>query len=260
MSARRVAGSAVAPSARAVAASCCHPPPTRLLPEPSEWSRSKPSVVRATRQPSPTAPSRMESRMRTSVKNTSVNDAPPLICRIGRISMPGRSIGTMNAVMPWCLGTRTSVRRSARPTRRTGARAPDLLPVDDPLVTVGDGPARRLARSEPAPGSENSWQHSSRAARDRGTRGPLVRGAPLPDGRGDQAGRDAVGLVARRSVEPALEAGEGRGVAAWVAEAAVLDWGDDGVVAALAFAWSTPWPVPAAPLVIGPRARGTRPR
>ena len=52
---------------------------------------------------------------RTSVKNTSLNDAPPLIWRIGRTSMPGRSIGMTNAVMPRCFGTSTSVRAISSP-------------------------------------------------------------------------------------------------------------------------------------------------
>ena len=43
--------------------------------------------------------------MRTSEKNTSLNDEPPDICRIGRIVTPGLSISSMNAVIPWCFGT-----------------------------------------------------------------------------------------------------------------------------------------------------------
>ena len=47
-----------------------------------------------------------------------------------------------------------------------GVRRPDLLPVDDPLVTIADGPASASeTRSEPASGSEKSWHHCS-SARD----------------------------------------------------------------------------------------------
>ena len=43
-----------------------------------------------------------------------------------------------------------------------GARAPQLLPVDDPLVAVADAHASvSPARSEPLPGSLNSWHHVS---------------------------------------------------------------------------------------------------
>ena len=48
--------------------------------------------------------------MRTSVKNTSLNVCPPVISMIGRISMPGVSIGQMKYEMPWCLGASGSVR------------------------------------------------------------------------------------------------------------------------------------------------------
>ena len=41
------------------------------------------------------------------------------------------------------------------------ARRPHLLPVDDPLVAVAHGPGGSPARSEPAPGSLNSWHHTS---------------------------------------------------------------------------------------------------
>ena len=48
-------------------------------------------MVRATCQPWPTSPSRASSGTPTSVKNTSLKPAPPLICRIGRICTPGAS-------------------------------------------------------------------------------------------------------------------------------------------------------------------------
>ncbi len=48
--------------------------------------------------------------MRTSVRNTSLKLWAPVISTIGRISMPGRSIGQMKYEMPWCLGASGSVR------------------------------------------------------------------------------------------------------------------------------------------------------
>ena len=115
--------------------------------------------------------------------------------------MPGRSIGMMNAVMPLVLrDVDVGAGDQLAPLGEQGARAPHLLAVDDPLVAVARRRGSRgAARSEPAPGSENSWQHSSRAARKRGTNVcALLVGARTHDRRGDQPGRDAVGLVARR--------------------------------------------------------------
>ena len=47
------------------------------------------SVVNATCQPCPSAPSRWLSETRTSVKYTSLKFESPEICLIGLISMPG---------------------------------------------------------------------------------------------------------------------------------------------------------------------------
>ena len=113
--------------------------------------------------------------MRTSSKNTSLNEAPPLIWRIGTIVMPGVSIGSMNAVCPACLGTLGSVRAISSP--QAEKRAPELH-VFCPLTTHSS-PSRTArvdspARSEPAPGSENSWQHSSVVRRKRGISSRLL--------------------------------------------------------------------------------------
>ena len=48
--------------------------------------------------------------MRTSVKNTSLNMWTPVISWMGRISMPGVSIGQMKYETPCCLGASGSVR------------------------------------------------------------------------------------------------------------------------------------------------------
>ena len=82
------------------------------------------------------------------------------ICRSGRTSTPGACMSTMKTVMPRCLGASGSVRQTHSPSRRTCAtRGPDLLAVETQLVAVAHGArGRRSARSEPAPGSLNSWQ------------------------------------------------------------------------------------------------------
>ena len=121
----------------------------------------------ATFQPSPTAPSRSVSGIRTSVKKTSLNEAPPLICRIGRTSTPGASIGTRKAVSPACLATDESVRQISSPHAEN--RAPELHTFCP--LTTHSSPSRTArvpspARSEPAPGSENSWQHSTSVRRN----------------------------------------------------------------------------------------------
>ncbi|HEV8566863.1 MAG TPA: hypothetical protein VGQ92_07155 [Actinoplanes sp.] len=64
-------------------------PDSRGTAPPPIATRSFISVVRATRQPSPTSPRRRESCSRTSVRNTSLNSASPVICRSGRTSTPG---------------------------------------------------------------------------------------------------------------------------------------------------------------------------
>ena len=82
-------------------------------------TRSCPSAPIDTSQPLLSSPSRSPTGIFTSVKNTSQNNESPVISRIGRISMPGDSMSTMNAVMPSCLRPREiavgSVRKRNRP-------------------------------------------------------------------------------------------------------------------------------------------------
>jgi hypothetical protein len=73
------------------------PEPT---PPPPMAIRSFISVVSATVQPWSTSPRRSSSGTRTSVKNTSLNEAPPVICRSGRTSTPGAFMSTRNIVRP----------------------------------------------------------------------------------------------------------------------------------------------------------------
>ena len=78
--------------------------------------------------------------------------------------MPGERMSTMKYVSPACLGTSGSVRATRMPKSAYWA-----LEVQTfwPLTThspVASSSTARVAideRSEPAPGSENSWHHHS---------------------------------------------------------------------------------------------------
>ena len=135
------------------------------LPPPAPMAaRSFISVVSATFQPLFTSPSRWSSRTRTSVKNTSLKLAPPVIWRNGRTSTPGARMSTMKPVRPLCLGRSGSVRAMISPMSLNCA------PVVHTFwpVMIHSSPSRtalvcRLARSLPAPGSLNSWHPTSSA-------------------------------------------------------------------------------------------------
>ena len=72
--------------------------------------------------------------------------------------------------MPWCLGTSGSVRTSSMPrSQNCAAEFHTFWP-----VTTNSSPSRtarhaRPARSQPAPGSLNSWHHASSPDSSRGT-------------------------------------------------------------------------------------------
>ena len=172
----RITGSSDRPACRARPSRSSKLPPRRPWPL---VSRSKPRMVSATFQPSPTSPMRMSSPTRTPVRNTSLNEAPPVICRIGRTSSPGASSGTMNAVIPACLGTSGSVRQMANPQ---GERLAVDVHTFWPSMTHSS-PSRtalvdRPARSLPAPGSENSWQQNSSQCANRATHRSRCSGVP----------------------------------------------------------------------------------
>src|SRR5262249_18269908 len=133
-------------------------PPPPPPPAPME-ARSFMSVVSATAHPWLTSPSRWSSGTRTSLKNTSLNEAPPVIWRSGRTSTPGACMSTTNPVSPWCLGRSGSVRQMTSPMSLYWA--PEVHTFWP--VTIHSSPSRsarvwRPARSDPAPGSLNSWQ------------------------------------------------------------------------------------------------------
>src|SRR3546814_9943721 len=111
-------------------------------------------------QPSPSAPRRLASGMRTSVRKVSLNSLAPEIWRIGRVSIPGVFISTTKKVSPLCLGTVGSVRTTRIPQSVRCAQLDQTfcpLTIQSPLPSSArDALVRSPARSEPAAGSEKS--------------------------------------------------------------------------------------------------------
>ena len=125
-------------------------------------TRSFMSVVSDTRQPSPGLPSVSAAGTRASVKNTSLNSASPVIWRSGRTSTPGACMSTTIAVSPACFTASGSVRTTSRPKRDTCASVVHTFCA----FTSHSSPSRTAlplspAKSEPEPGSENNWHHTS---------------------------------------------------------------------------------------------------
>ena len=186
-------------------------------PPPPMAARSFISVVRATVQPWLTSPSRWSSGTRTSLKNTSLNDAPPVIWRSGRTSTPGACMSTTKPVRPLCLGASGSVRQMISPMSLYCA--PDVHTFWP--VTSHSSPSRialvwRPARSEPAPGSLNSWQPDDVAPVHLAEVGVLhLVGGVGEDRRRHHAEADAEGRLRRggelgldRLVDPLVRVGE----------------------------------------------------
>ena len=118
---------------------CSRPPPPPPPPAPIA-ARSFISVVRATVQPLLTSPRRWASGTRTSVKNTSLKLAPPVIWRSGRISTPGRLHVDDEAGEALVLGqVGVGAGDDLADVAVVGARGPHLLAGDDPLVAVALG-------------------------------------------------------------------------------------------------------------------------
>jgi hypothetical protein len=92
---------------------------------------------------------------RTSLRNTSQKGEAPLMSRIGRGVTPGVSMSISRKVMPLCFASSKSVR-----TRMNiqSALSPYEVQIFCPFTTKSSPSRRafvcRLARSEPAPGSE----------------------------------------------------------------------------------------------------------
>ena len=127
--------------------------------------RSFISVVSATDQPWLTSPRRWSSGTLTSLKNTSLNEAPPVIWRSGRTSTPGACMSTMKPVRPLCFGRSGSVRQMISPMSEYCApEVHTFWPVMTHSSPSRSALVCRPARSDPAPGSLNSWQ-PTRSAR-----------------------------------------------------------------------------------------------
>ena len=125
-------------------------------------TRSLESVALATFQPSPTSPRRSESGIRASVRKTSLNSASPVIWRSGRTSTPGSCMSRMKYESPACLGWSGSVRTIR--IARSAMWAEDVHTFWPLTIQVSPSSTARVdrpARSEPAPGSEKSWHHTS---------------------------------------------------------------------------------------------------
>ena len=120
------------------------------------------STSRATAHPLFISPTTFSAGIRTSLKNTSLKWAEPLMVRIGRGSTPGVAKSTKKKVIPLCLGALASVRASRIPqSDRWAEEFHTFCP-----FTTNSSPSRsarvaRLARSDPAPGSLNSWHHTT---------------------------------------------------------------------------------------------------
>jgi hypothetical protein len=72
--------------------------------------------------------------------------------------MPGCRIGSTKQVMPRCLGTLASVRASSSPKSALAAPVDQTFcPVTSHPSATGSARVVSPARSEPAPGSLNSW-------------------------------------------------------------------------------------------------------
>ena len=176
-----------------LSSSAITPEPRRGIRPPID-TRSFISVVSDTRQPSPGRPSISASGIFTSVKNTSLNSASPVIWRSGFTSTPGASMSTTNAVSPACLTASGSVRTTSSPQRDTWAkRRPHLLAVDDPLVAVLHPTGGEAGEVGTGPGLREQLAPHLLAGEQRAEVALLlIRAPPLDDRRAAHAVADRV--------------------------------------------------------------------
>ena len=133
-------------------------PPPRLPAPARSWER----IVIATRQPSPTSPTRHASGTTAPSTNTSLKWASLFIWRNGRTSTPGASIAITNIVRPLCLGWSGSVRARQMAHFDHIARLVQVFWPPSRHTSPSSAALRAtLARSEPASGSENIWHQIS---------------------------------------------------------------------------------------------------
>ena len=157
-----MSGSAMLPLPRAVASTASNSRWKPISCPKLETPRSTPSMPSATRQPSPGEPATLPAGVRASSKNTSLNSAVPVICTIGRILMPGWRTGTSRQDRPRWRSAPGSVRASRKHQSAMCAIEVHIFcPSMCHSPSRNDARVRRPARSEPAPGSEYPWHHSS---------------------------------------------------------------------------------------------------
>ena len=127
----------------------------------------------------------MSSESSTPSRYTSLNELPPVICRIGRTVTPGACIGTRKTVSPACLAADESVRRDrdAEVSHRR-PRGPDLVPVEHPVAVTLDRAGAHgcevgagLGLGEELAGDQVGAQHRAHVAL------ALLGGPPLGDRR-----------------------------------------------------------------------------
>ena len=128
-------------------------------------TRSLPRVTFARPHPRFTSPTRFSAGRRTSSKKTSLNVCEPVISMMGRISMPGASMGQTKYEMPSCFGACGSVRAMRMPSCECWASDVQIFWP----FTTHSSPSRSArvpsdARSDPEPGSLNSWHQISSPA------------------------------------------------------------------------------------------------
>ena len=158
------------------------------------------SVELATRQPSFSAPMSWSSGTNTSAKNTSLNSDSSVIWRSGRTSTPGGAHvddEVRDALLLRHVGVGAG--EAHAPVGELRVARPHLLAVEQPAAV---GARRRAsttaARSLPAPGSLNSWHHSSLGREDVGQPACLLLGRAVREQRGaDEVDADAADELGR---------------------------------------------------------------
>ena len=117
--------------------------------------RSKASSWLATRHPSWTSPTTFSFAVRTSVKKTSLNSWVWAMLTMGRMSMPGWSMGASRNVIPLCLICSGAVRHRMKIQLAVWASEVQIF---WPLITHSSPSSTARvpseARSEPELGSE----------------------------------------------------------------------------------------------------------
>ena len=122
-----------------------------------ETPRSNASSPIATCQPLPGVETRFSAAVRAPSKKVSLNSASPLICRIGRIVIPGWSIGMRRKVRPFGPFDPSSLRVTTKIQSQICARLVQIFwpsTTHSPVASSTRARVRTEARSDPAFGSE----------------------------------------------------------------------------------------------------------